>query len=239
MIGWRGPGVQTGMARLPRLTVSGLPHIVCQRVSHGQKMVVDELDRTAFLVLLGELAAQSQVAIHAYSVSETRFDLVLTPVETAGLSRFMQALARRYAVAFNARHGRRGGLWEGRFRSAVIDPETWLLPSMLAVEAGIAADSQRRWTSFPAHVGECTDRLLSPSNAYWRLGNTPFEREVSYRSISEQALTTTVREAIEAALRGGWPLGSAEFIKGLTAAVARPVRPRPRGRPRGRRYVPI
>lgn len=223
------------MARHPRLIIAGLPHIVSQRVQHGQTMVVDEADRSAFLALLGEVAAQAQVAIHAYSLLERRFDLVLTPADAPGLSRFMQALSRRHAVAFNARHGRRGALWEGRFRSVVVEPETWLLPSMLAVEglASFAApDRERRWTSLPAHVGERSDRLLSPPEVYWRLGNTPFEREANYRSMAECGLTAEKIEAIEAALRGGWPLGSSVFIERLMPAAGRPVRPRPRGRPR-------
>lgn len=198
-------------------------------------MVVDEPDRSAFLTLLGEVAAQTQVAIHAYSVLEARFDLVLTPADASGLSRLMQALSRRHAVAFNARHGRRGALWEGRFRSVVVEPETWLLASMLAVEAlavDAAPDREGRCTSLPAHVGERSDRLLSPPEAYWRLGNTPFEREANYRAMAERGLTTEKLGAIEAALRGGWPLGSAAFIEGLMPGARRPVRPRPRGRPR-------
>ncbi|HVG67774.1 MAG TPA: hypothetical protein VM785_06245, partial [Gaiellales bacterium] len=90
-------------------------------------MVADDTDRRAFLALLREVAVQADVAIHAYSVLDAGFDLVLTPADATGLSRFMQAVSRRHAAAFNARHARRGGLWEGRFRSVVVDPDLWLL----------------------------------------------------------------------------------------------------------------
>ncbi|HSV69591.1 MAG TPA: transposase [Methylibium sp.] len=221
------------MARLPRLIVAGLPHLVRQSVQHGQTMVADDTDRRAFLALLREVAVQADVAIHAYSVLDARFDLVLTPADATGLSRFMQALSRRHAAAFNARHARRGGLWEGRFRSVVVDPELWLLRCMVYVD-GLAASAERdrRWTSLPAHVGECSDRLLNPPETYWHLGNTPFEREAAYGLLVERALTFVQAEAIEAALRGGWPLGSPAFIEGLTTDGGRPLQPRPRGRPR-------
>jgi len=101
---------------------------------------------------------------------------------------------------------------------------------------GLAASAEcdRRWTSWPAHVGECSDRLLNLPQAYWRLGNTPFEREASYRLLMERALTLGQSGAIEAALRGGWPLGSPAFIEGLVTDGDRPLQPRPRGRPRRR-----
>ena len=226
------------MARLPRLIVPGLPHLVSQRAQHGQAMVRDDEDRRALLRLLREAAAQHRVALHAYSVLEGRLDLVATPETANGLSLLMQSVARRHAAGFNRRHARSGGLWEGRFRAAVLDPERWWLPAMLYVEqlGGVAAGERGgeppRWSSQAHHTGRRIDPLLSVPPPYWTLGNTPFEREDAYRALLEQALTSAQVHAIEHALRGGWALGPPSFQQQVGGAADRPAAPRPRGRPR-------
>jgi len=224
------------MARLPRLIVPALPHVVSQRAQHGQAMVRDDVDRQSLMQLLREAAAQHQVAIHAYSVLESRLDLVATPEQASGLSLVMQSVARRHASAFNRRHGRVGGLWEGRFRAAVIEPTSWLLPCMVYVErlghaAQAAAGVSLPCSSEAAHRGHAADPFLVHPAAYWALGNTPFEREMAYGSMLEHALPDRQVQAIEAALRGGWALGSDRFVAQLASASSRPVAPRPRGRP--------
>lgn len=229
------------MARLPRLILAGLPHLLSQRAQHGQPMVRDDDDRRALLGLLREAALRHRVALHAYAVLEGRFDLVATPESAEGLSLLMQAVARRHAAAYNRRHGRTGGLWEGRYRAAVLEPEAWLLKAMVYVEhlaaRGAAPDeavSMPAWSSQAAHCGGRADPLLTDPAAYWALGNTPFEREAAYCRRFEQALTSVESATIEQALRGGWVLGSRGFIDRLGAGLERAARPRPPGRPRRR-----
>ena len=53
--------------------------------------------------------------------------LLVTPEAAGGASHMMQAIGRRYVGAFNARYGRTGTLWEGRFKSALVDSDTYLL----------------------------------------------------------------------------------------------------------------
>lgn len=228
------------MARSPRLLVAGLPHLLSQRAQHGQVMVRDDDDRRSLLQLLRETAAQHGVALHAYAVLDRRFDLVATPQQAAGLSRLMQAVARRHASAFNRRYQRTGGLWEGRFRAAVIEPESWLLKCMVYVEQLTPAETSREggsalgsaWSSRAGHCGQAADSLLTDPIAYWLLGNTPFEREAAYRALCEHALTSLERNKIEGALRGGGVLARTAFAERLLHSEGRLVRPRPRGRPR-------
>lgn len=217
------------MARLPRLIVAGLPHLVSLRAQDGQVMVRDDRDRRSLLNLLRDAATQHRVAVHAYGIVDTRLDLVATPQDREGLSLLMQAVARRHAVAYNRRHGRRGGLWEGRFRAAVIDPETWLLRCMVEVERSAGGGG---WASRMTGQASAEQPVVIDPEGFWGLGNTPFEREAAYRSMRERGLTSSEVQQMEAALRGGWALGSETFVNHLVAGVDRPARPRPRGRPR-------
>ena len=221
------------MARLPRLLVADLPHLLSQRAQYGQAMARDDDDRAVLLRLLREAAALEKVALHAYSVQGDRIELVATAGEAAALSRLMQTVTRRHAAAYNRRHGRRGSLWEGRFRAAAVEPGDWLLRCMLHVDqlgaAGGGGDP--RWSSLAVHVGNARDAALIAPAAYWLLGNTPFEREAAYRDRAERPLPMAETTAIEASLRGGWPLGSLAFAARLHTPD-RPALRRPRGRPR-------
>lgn len=224
------------MARLPRLLVDGLPHLISLRAQHGQAMLRDEADLQSLLQLLREVAVVHRVALHAWSLLDARLELVATAADARNLSLLMQAVARRHAAAFNRRYGRRGGLWEGRFRAAVIEPGDWLLRCMVHVDllGGMeaAAGPEVRRSSRAAHAGEARETLFSAPAAYWALGNTPFEREMAYGRRLQQALTDSQALAIEAALRGGWPLGGPGFALRLAETADRPTVPRPRGRPR-------
>lgn len=228
----------SSVARLPRLAIAGLPHLVSQRAQHQQPMVRDDEDRMRFVQCLRQAAGERGVAVHAYGLRDDRFDLVVTPVDAPALSRFMQSLSRRHAHDFNRRHGRSGSLWEGRFRAAPLDPSVWLVPCMRYVEQdglsanGTTSTATALRSSLAHHTGQGTLGWIVDPPAYWALGNTPFERGASYRSLSEQAITSDDLLAIETALRGGWILGSADFGRDVVVDASRAILPRRRGRPR-------
>lgn len=224
------------MARLPRLCVPGRPHLLLQRGHNRQAVFVDDADRARFRALLQEAAARHAVQIHAYGLLDEEVRLLATPAAVNSLSLLMQAIGRRYVATFNRRHGRSGALWEGRFRTTVVEPRHHLLPCMRYVE-GLAAGAAEgvdatAWSSAGHHLGMRADTLITEPAQYWALGNTPFEREAAYRSKLEQALTDKEVGGITAALNSGWPLGSAEFVAQLAAETPRRVQPLARGRPR-------
>ena len=111
------------MARLPRLTVPGYPHHVIQRGNNRQRIFTDDADRQRLLALLAEYAAAFQVAVHAYVLMDNHFHLLLTPETVDGIPQMMQAVGRQYVRYFNDRHQRSGTLWEGRYRSTLIQTE--------------------------------------------------------------------------------------------------------------------
>jgi putative transposase len=89
----------------------------------------------------------------------------------------------------------------------------------------------RPCSSAAHHGGLGTDSLITEPPAYWLLGNTPFEREARYRAWLSEPLPAAWLQAFDAALRGGWPLGSEAFVAKLTEQAGRPLARRPRGRP--------
>lgn len=226
------------MARLPRLSVPGMPHLVEQSGHNGQAVLTDGGDREAYRGFLAQAAGDSGVAIHAYCLEPSRVLLLVTPGEPGNLSRMMQRIGRSYTAWFNRRHGRSGTLWAGRFRATVIDPQTQLVPAMRHVEGDAAqagdatAPAEARLSSVAHHLGTAVDRLVSDHTSFWALGNTPFERHAAYRLLVQQALSERERRTFDEAVRKGWALGSEAFLASLTAQSARRLRPLTPGRPR-------
>ena len=224
------------MARLPRLVLPGLPHLVVQRAAAGRPAFVDGEDRRAYADALHEGLAAEGVHLHAYALTPGEVRLVLTPPDAAALARLMQHLGRRYVSAYNRRHGGQGTLWSGRFGCAALQAGAPCLDAMLWVDG---ASDEPGATSAARHVGARPDPLLTDPPAYWALGNTPFDREGAYRRLLGAGVPAARAAELRRAVAGGWVVGGADFAAEAEAVAGRPVRPRPRGRPRRAAAEPV
>lgn len=225
------------MARLPRLTLPGLAHYLWQRGHNGGAIVHDDEDRSALLQVLRESARGSGVQLHAYAVDAAGWRALATPDTREALSHMVQSLGRQYVARFNRRHGRTGALWDGRFRGAPVEPGEARLWALCDIDGrGLApslhAEVPLACSSAAHRCGGPRDAALVDPPEYWALGNTPFERESRYRQLLEDGLPAETALMLGRAVRGAWAFGSARFLADLAQATARPLQPRPRGRPR-------
>lgn len=225
------------MARLPRLTLPGYPHHVIQRGNNRQAIFVDRADFETMLSLLDEQARKFQVVIHAYVLMDNHFHLLATPGTADGLPQMMQAVGRSYVQHFNRRHGRTGTLWEGRYRSTVVQSERYLLACMVYIDlnpvrAGmVTRAADYLWSSHVHWLGARHDKLLTPHALYWALGNTPFAREAAYAALVQAGIGETQHQALTRATLGGWALGEPDFVQSLQQLTPRRVVPAKAGRP--------
>lgn len=226
------------MARLPRIGLSGWPHLLVQRVHDGQSLTRDDQDCQAIVDTLREAARLYGVAVHAYKLAPDHFHLLATPSTDDGLSLLVQALGRRYVAAYNRRHGRQGGLWAARYRATVLDPARYLLDAMVFIEqhaqrAGqVVKPEDDAWSSVRHHLGLRTDPLIVDHALFWALGNTPFEREATWRRYLDAGLSDEQVQCLCQAVHKGWALMPEEAANGLEASAGRRLTPRSRGRPR-------
>ena len=225
------------MARLPRLAVAGHLHLLIQRVHQQQSVFADPADRGAYLQCLGEAAAKHGVALHGYGLSPSEVRLLATPTDALALGRMVQSIGRHFVAGFNRRNGRQGALWEGRFRSTVVEPDDYFLPCLRYVEG--ATDPRAiepgtdvvPWSSVEHHAGHRTDAFVTEHALFWKLGNTPFEREAAYRAAMQRPMAPAEAQGIAIASLRGWVLGSETFVSHLAQQVERRLRPLPPGRP--------
>lgn len=224
------------MARLPRLVVPNQPHLIIQRGNDRQLVFRDTSDYTVFLGRLGEAAKQFEVAIHAYVLMPNHLHLLASPSDPTGFARMMQWVGRYYVPYFNRKYARSGTLWQGRYRTSVIDSEQYFITCSRYIELNpvradmVLSPAQYAWSSYAHHIGVRADPLVTDHPLYWALGNTPFEREAVYKDLSEQALTPDelikMRDSVK-----GWALGSEQFKTKLEKIVSRRVSPIRTGRP--------
>lgn len=229
------------MARLPRLSIPGLPHHVLLRGNNGQTVFVDDVDRREWLDALSTYAVECGVALHAWVLLPQGVQLLLTPAATDSLSRFMQAVGRKYTRQFNLRHGRSGTLWEGRYRSTVLQPERYLIPCMVSMDTtpvreGLVTEPQAyAWSSHQHHIGRQPDRRLVAHPVYWQLGNTPFAREAAYATKVAEGVSGADLQALGQATQHGWVLGDQAFVQALQPQARRRLTRVAAGRPPGSR----
>ncbi len=111
------------MARQPRFYVEGCSQHVIQRGNNREACFYDEQDYKVYLDNLKASAEKYVVRIHAFVLMTNHVHLLVTPNDEKGVARMMQALGRKYVQYFNATYNRSGTLWEGRYKSSLVDNE--------------------------------------------------------------------------------------------------------------------
>ncbi len=225
------------MARLPRLTVPGYPHHVIQRGNNRQPIFAHPGDYGLLLGLLTENAKKFGVAVHAYVLMTNHFHLLATPGTAEALPQMMQAVGRSYVRYFNDEQGRSGTLWEGRYKSTLVQTDRYLLACMAYIDlnpvrAGlVSAPNDYAWSSYGHHTGQRADKLITPHPLWWALGNTPFAREMAYANLVQAGITAEQQQQITQSALSGWALGDGDFVADLQKRTERRVSKAAAGRP--------
>ena len=225
------------MARLPRLTLAGYAHHVIQRGNNRQLIFSTPDDYVYMLELLQEQAKKFEVEIHAYVLMSNHFHLLATPKTSNGLPQMMQAIGRSYVRYFNDRQGRTGTLWEGRYRSTLIQTERYLLACMVYIDlnpvrAGMVPEAKAYpWSSHGHYIGLQTSRLITPHALFWAMGNTPFAREAAYEQLVAAGIGADEKATLTRTTLSGWACGDAQFVAMLQKRTNRRVDGKLAGRP--------
>ncbi len=225
------------MARAPRLTCAGQAHHLLQSGIDRQPIFRDDHDRLQFLRWLQEGARQFQVRIHAYVLMPDHLHLLATPVDQTGLGRMVQWIGRHYVPYFNRKYARSGTLFQGRFKTAVLESGPHLVNCMHYIESNpvraglVTAVEDFRWSSYAHHAGIKGDGVVTDHLMYWSLGNTPFQREANYRAQLDQEMSQAVTNALTTAVAKGQVMGSAAYQSELAKLTGRSVGAGRRGRP--------
>jgi putative transposase len=208
--------------RKPRIAVAGMPIHVTQRGVDRKDVFRDDRDRYGYLNALEVCAARQQVSVHGYVLMSNHVHLMVSADAPGAVSRTMQALLAAYVPRFNARWNRSGPLWEGRFRSCVIDTDHYFLNCLAYVElnpvrAGMAECAEDYgWSSARHHLGESADPRVTSHPLFLSLGPDTCGRMSAWRqilaSVTQRSLSQELREQLRRPA-----CGSAEFQRRMGA----------------------
>jgi putative transposase len=187
---------------------------------------------------LADAAAHRGCDVHAYVLMTNHVHLLVTPKATSAASRMMQDVGRRFVQIINRAYARTGTLWEGRFKSSLVDTERYYFTchryiELNPVRAGIVdAPDAYPWSSHRFYVGLRPDKLVVPHESFLRLAAHASERLTAFRQVFREPMSTADLERIRRAVNTGTALGSESFIDEMERACGRSARPPLRGRPR-------
>jgi putative transposase len=226
------------MPRRARLRTSGLPLHLIQRGNNRCDCFRGEGDYLVYLSCLKELARAFDCALHAYVLMTNHVHLLLTPGHSDGVSLLMKHLGQRFVQYVNRTYRRSGTLWEGRFRSSIVQERGYLLRCYRYIElnpvrAGMVRRPQdHEWSSYRANAGLAESQLITPHEEYLALGGCEKERGANYRRLFDADLDPADLEGIRAAANGGFVWGDERFRAELTTMLGRRVEMGAPGRPR-------
>jgi REP-associated tyrosine transposase len=223
------------MARLPRLNIAGVPQHVLQRGNNRKACFFEEQDYKVYLDKLKEYSEKLDVSIHSFVLMTNHVHLLMTPTEANGVSRLMQSLGRYYVRYFNKKYDRTGTLWEGRFKSTIIDTEKYLLTVSRYIELNpvradmVAQPAEYPWSSFRRNALGVPITLVKPHEVYQLLAKTDKTRQKRYRALFEGTLTDYTLEEIRNSVNRAWVLGSNKFKSQIEKETGRRAEPSQRG----------
>ena len=232
------------MPRRVRLLLPEIPvHVIQRGIDRAACFFSDE-DRQVYLDTLGGLARSGGVAIHAYGLMTNHVHRLVTASAQPNLSALMKGLGQRYVQYVNRTYHRTGTLWEGRFRSCLVEADAYFFACQRYVElnpvrTGMVLDpAAYPWSSFTANAGARPDAVITPHPLYLTLGPTPATRATVYQALFTEVLDPAWVDSLRACTNGGFVLGSDRFQRQVAAMVGRRTWKGSLGRPENRLPIP-
>ena len=225
------------MPRRARILLPGVPVHLIQRGNNRSACFYADEDYRFYLDHLAEQAMKHSCVLHAYCLMTNHVHLLLTPQREDSLGGMMKALGQRYVQYVNRTYGRSGTLWEGRFRSCLLQDEGYVLACYRYIELNpvrarmVEHPAEYLWSSYRANAQGETARGLQPQEFYLALGNNEDARRMAYRELFRHELEPGLVDEIRQATNGNFALGDPRFVAEVERALGRRVSRGKPGRP--------
>jgi putative transposase len=211
-------------------------HIV-QRGNNRTRCFFGDADYLVYLDLLRQSALEAQCVVHAYVLMSNHVHLLVTPAGASSSAELMKGLGERYVRYVNRRYCRTGSLWEGRYKSSLVEHARYLLTCQRYIELNpvraqmVAHPAHYQWSSYRTNAHGAPSDLITPHTVYAALAPQPVAREKAYRDLFDTPLATKTINKVRRAVNGNFALGDKAFTSALAATLGRRVVPGQGGRP--------
>ena len=210
------------MARQLRLEFPGAIYHITSRGNARQEIFLDDEDRRSFLYLIGKEMQQQRWRCYSFCLMNNHYHLVIETPE-GNLISGMRRLNGVYTQMFNRRHGRVGHLFQGRYKSIIVDREGYLLELcryvvLNPVRAGIVeGPEQWRWSSYNCTVG--LREGLSWLDTKWILEQFSYDEKSARDQYRRFVLDGIGGPRPWEGLKGQIWLGSTEFLEKMDRLI--------------------
>jgi len=216
------------MPRIARASAGGLCYHVLNRGNGRAEIFHKDEDYQAFVDLMAAANERTPMRVLGYCLMPNHFHLVLRPRGDDDLSTWMQWLMTSHVRRYHAHYHSSGHVWQGRFKSFVVQTDDHFLNVMRYVErnalrAGLVKRAED-WRFGSLHWR--VDRRRLDLLADW-----PMKRPVRWRALVNEALSEAEREAIRRCISRGRPYGGERWTKRIAAEHGLESTLRARGRP--------
>lgn len=211
------------MPRQPRLALPGIALHIVQRGNNRGRCFSEDTDYLCYLTYLRKFALKYRCAVHAYCLMTNHVHILATPLASDSCTSLMRDLGQSYVKYFNRRHRRTGTLWEGRYRSCVVESSSYVLACYRYVElnpvrAGMVHHpSAYAWSSYAVNAGLNFDSLVTSHPEYLAMAADPNRRCGDYRALLDGGVDEITLTAIRDATNSSLPLCSDGFKAKLQA----------------------
>jgi putative transposase len=211
------------LPRRPRYCPVGNPVHVIQRGNNRRALFTSDADMAAYAHWLGDGAVRFNVDVHGWVFMTNHVHLLLVPRVNNAVSRLMQSMGRRYVGYFNYSYARSGTLFEGRFRSCLVQEDEYFLTCLLYIElnpirAGMVRDpGNYKWSSYRAHAFGVSVKFWTPHDLYLSLAADAIGRQKSWRMCVGEAMDTDTIAKIRHCTNTGLVLGTEKFRNQVAA----------------------
>jgi len=205
------------MARPLRIAFEGAFYHITARGNERRKIFLSHRDYQKFLSYLTDALHKYGVILHAFVLMTNHYHLI---VETpkANLSSFMHSLNSAYTTYFNIKRKRSGHLFQGRYKSLLIDADNYLLElsryiHLNPVRAGITGKPEDyRYSSYRAYIFP-KEETINFRDLLWNMvGKEEKDGPRSYREFVETAIRDQPMDPLQK-VYGGVILGGERFIQ--------------------------
>lgn len=226
------------MARLPRICPVGIPQHVIQRGNNHQVCFACDQDIATYAGWLKEYSIKFSVEIHAWVFMTNHVHLLCTPRSSGAISFMMQAIGRQYVRYFNIRYKRTGTLWEGRYKSCLVQEESYLLRLYLYIELNpvranmVDEPSKYSWSSYQINALGKESELCTPHPLYIALGESKSARLDNYQQLFNSRFDGNLLIDIRLATKRGTAVGTTNFFEDIETLTGCKMTQMKRGRPK-------
>lgn len=206
------------MPRQARIIIPNFPYHVLNRGNNKEIVFFDDEDFRFFLRQVKKYKEKFGIKIYHYCLMPNHYHFLVEPPTPDALAKFMQALMLVYAQHIQRKYGKVGHIWQGRYKSPIIEKEDYLVQCGYYIEdnprrAGLKKDLKDwSWSSYQFYAFGKPDPIVDIDPDYLKLGAMPEERQENYRKYIMRTQDEKWLENIRQRLHQGI-LGSEGFIK--------------------------